>query len=58
MKDFKRGVEGMKNERWTIHVKIDGHTIARGKRGVRKWVRDLKRMYHREMRRVKFDAET
>lgn len=53
----KRGVEGMKNERWVVHIKIDGCTIARGKRGVRCRMRDLKRMYHREMRRVKIDAE-
>lgn len=55
---YKRGVEGMKNERWTVHIKVDGCTIARGKRGVRNRVRDLKRGYHREMRRVKLDAET
>lgn len=49
---YKRGVEGMKNERWTVHIKIDGCTIARGKKMARFTSRLLKNGYHREMRRM------
>jgi len=55
---YKRGIKGMKNERWVVHIKIDGCTIARGKKKARHTSRFLKDGWHREMRRVKIDWET
>ena len=45
MKNFKRGVEGMKGERHTF-------PNIMGKRGAAKNSRQKKNWYHREMRRI------